>query len=433
MDKEADDSAVEIGNALSDGVFTFKAAHSGKCLDVSGASTANGAAVQQWSCNGSAAQTFKIESIGDGYSKITNTNSGKALDIAGVSREAGAALNQWDYVGGANQQFSLVSLGGNSYSLRVRHTGMALDVSGAGQSDGAPVLQWPSNDGKNQTWLLESAGGSTGTGGDGDTATVVAKKQYGPLGETPGSFFSRWSASASCPAGASKGTEVFNTNADGSTKPLFPFNEPLTVVLRGPMKVHAAGVYTRVAGMDNQWARQADAGSISWKEYNWGPIVNASVNLDYVQNGREIFTDVDVNEDKAIVFEVTMPTPTDPPYLSVSQNDVPAIWLLNKRLFTEGAQYGCNCRGVGDPGGCGELDVAEVIPSNKGSVITQIYSYERQSNMDNGATVGARPTSQTATYAAIFRTYTENGKRRGMVYVEQLNHFSFGSTVSFSY
>ena len=32
--------------------------NSGKCLDVSGNSTANGAKVQQWACNGSTAQSF---------------------------------------------------------------------------------------------------------------------------------------------------------------------------------------------------------------------------------------------------------------------------------------------------------------------------------------------------------------------------------------
>jgi glucosylceramidase len=32
--------------------------NSGKCLDVSGNSTANGAKVQQWDCNGTTAQSF---------------------------------------------------------------------------------------------------------------------------------------------------------------------------------------------------------------------------------------------------------------------------------------------------------------------------------------------------------------------------------------
>lgn len=35
--------------------------HSGKCLDISGNSTANGAKVQQWDCNGTTAQLFATD------------------------------------------------------------------------------------------------------------------------------------------------------------------------------------------------------------------------------------------------------------------------------------------------------------------------------------------------------------------------------------
>jgi hypothetical protein len=42
------------------GNYRFVARHSGKCLDVPGASTAEGVQLQQWTCNGTGAQSFQV-------------------------------------------------------------------------------------------------------------------------------------------------------------------------------------------------------------------------------------------------------------------------------------------------------------------------------------------------------------------------------------
>jgi hypothetical protein len=47
--------------AVSEGGYRrFVARHSGKCLDVPGASTAESLQLQQWTCNGSGAQSFSL-------------------------------------------------------------------------------------------------------------------------------------------------------------------------------------------------------------------------------------------------------------------------------------------------------------------------------------------------------------------------------------
>jgi beta-glucanase (GH16 family) len=46
--------------SLGNGYFKFVARHSGRCLDVPGASTANGVQLQQWDCNGTGAQAFRL-------------------------------------------------------------------------------------------------------------------------------------------------------------------------------------------------------------------------------------------------------------------------------------------------------------------------------------------------------------------------------------
>jgi beta-glucanase (GH16 family) len=46
--------------SLGGGYYRFIARHSGKCLDTPSASTADGVQLQQWTCNGSGAQAFRL-------------------------------------------------------------------------------------------------------------------------------------------------------------------------------------------------------------------------------------------------------------------------------------------------------------------------------------------------------------------------------------
>jgi hypothetical protein len=70
------------------------------------------------------------------------------------------------------------------------------------------------------------------------------------------------------------------------------------------------------------------------------------------------------------------------------------------------AQYGCNCRGEGGQGGCGELDVAEVLggntatPAHPMQATTTIYSFQGVTN--GGTSYFQRPVYVTATFVVIF-------------------------------
>lgn len=50
--------------ALGGGYYRFVARHSGKCLDVPSSSIDNGVVLQQWDCNGTAAQAFLLQEVG---------------------------------------------------------------------------------------------------------------------------------------------------------------------------------------------------------------------------------------------------------------------------------------------------------------------------------------------------------------------------------
>ncbi|KAK1935147.1 GPI-anchored protein 52 [Phytophthora citrophthora] len=79
--------------------------------------------------------------------------------------------------------------------------------------------------------------------------------------------------------------------------------------------------------------------------------------------------------------------------------NVPAIWMLPDQV-THSGQYGCNCRGKGPAGGCGELDIAEVLEKDTSYVATHYYFYDGTYNPGNDQ-FGKRPTSGPTTYITI--------------------------------
>ena len=77
----------------------------GKCLDVSNGSVTNGARVQLWTCNGSGAQVWHATG-----GQFVNPQSGKCLDAAWDQRNAnGDTVDLWDCWGGANQQWNVAA------------------------------------------------------------------------------------------------------------------------------------------------------------------------------------------------------------------------------------------------------------------------------------------------------------------------------------
>jgi glucosylceramidase len=74
----------------------------GKCLDVTGAGTANGTLVQLYTCNGTGAQSWQAQSNGE----LVNTNSGSCLDDTGFGG-SGTQVQIWSCTDGTNQQWAL--------------------------------------------------------------------------------------------------------------------------------------------------------------------------------------------------------------------------------------------------------------------------------------------------------------------------------------
>jgi alpha-L-fucosidase len=127
---------------------------SGKVLDISGASTADGAGAIQGTDTGGTNQQFRLVANADGSYRMVNVKSGKVLDSPNSSA-VGAQLDQYADNGGDNQAWKLVaSTTAGYYRIVNVKTGWYVDVSGASTADGAQVIQWTGTGGSNQDWQL---------------------------------------------------------------------------------------------------------------------------------------------------------------------------------------------------------------------------------------------------------------------------------------
>ncbi|MEU9957636.1 ricin-type beta-trefoil lectin domain protein [Streptomyces sp. NPDC050982] len=116
----------------------------GKCIDVAGASSANGTPVQLYDCNSSAAQQWTVAS--DGSIRAL----GKCLDVTGNGTADGSTVQLWDCGGGANQRW-VVSAAGDIVNPQANK---CLDVTGNNSANGTRLQIWTCSGGANQKWTV---------------------------------------------------------------------------------------------------------------------------------------------------------------------------------------------------------------------------------------------------------------------------------------
>jgi hypothetical protein len=145
--------------SVRDGV-RLVAKHSGKCLDVNGASTADGAQVMHGECLDPSThlnQVFELEPQGEAGFQLIARHSGKCLDVTNVSYANGAPIQQWSCLGAAqqNQIFREEWWGGSEYARYIaEHSGKCLDVPGA-STGWVQMQQWECGSGDWQRFKPE--------------------------------------------------------------------------------------------------------------------------------------------------------------------------------------------------------------------------------------------------------------------------------------
>jgi hypothetical protein len=221
--------------------------------------------------------------------------------------------------------------------------------------------------------------------------------------------------------------------AEAVSGPLVPFDEEMTMVLSGPMDLFQLAAYQadgagyqRVAYWDPCTTEGlAFVGNVSWYQCNGyvqgyvtadgtkdsatpvqfaghlDPGVGVNVMTSTLCTGTTDGTDCgfsrglalhgfkgDSAGSKIFVTKFRMPI----------GNVTPAYWVLPAQVVRS-SQYGCNCRGEGGAGGCGELDVAEVLGG--ATATPDIRSRRRR-----------RSTRSRASPTAATRTSSDRSTRR---------------------
>jgi len=176
-------------------LFQLVAQHSGKCLDVNGDSPDNGAIVQQWVCGGPEKlnQLWSLRPLSgatpgqggtlSGTYTLVAAHSGKCLDVSQVSTADGAAIHQWECLGSGqqNQVWNIQPVpGGDGYTLIASHSGQCLDVYGVSLDDGGPTVQWPCQgpDHLNQLWSIRPVAANTTQTAGGDRPLSLFRETY---------------------------------------------------------------------------------------------------------------------------------------------------------------------------------------------------------------------------------------------------------------
>jgi chitinase len=116
----------------------------GKCVDVASASTANGTAVQLWTCNGTNAQSWTVASNG------TIQALGKCMDITSAGTANGTKVQLWDCNGSGAQVWQAQA----NRTLRNPQSGRCLDATGPSSADGTRLQIWDCFAGTNQQWTV---------------------------------------------------------------------------------------------------------------------------------------------------------------------------------------------------------------------------------------------------------------------------------------
>jgi len=131
--------------------------YTGKCLEVSGGSTADTAAVVQRAYSAASNQKWTITQVSAQKYKVVNVKSGKALDVTGGRTADGTPLIQYTYKGAANQLWAFTSLTDQPGYYEISPTSKSsatIAPAGASTSDGTAVQEITYNTADYQKWTV---------------------------------------------------------------------------------------------------------------------------------------------------------------------------------------------------------------------------------------------------------------------------------------
>ena len=140
---------------VSGGIYKLTHKGTNQCLDVSDASTQQGANVQQYTSNDSDAQRWVITKESDGFYKLTHRGTNQCLDVDNNSSQAGANVQQWTDLGTDAQRWKIELMTDGYFKLTHKNTNLCLDVANNSAEPRTNVQQWTDNGNDAQRWKLD--------------------------------------------------------------------------------------------------------------------------------------------------------------------------------------------------------------------------------------------------------------------------------------
>lgn len=137
------------------GQSELKNAASSLSLNVSGNSTADGAAIIQWPYGGVNNSLWNFTQHSDsGYSEIVSVSSGKDVAVQSASTADGAPIIQWSFGSSGNDLWVPALTVNGNYTFFNKKSGKTLDDPGSSTAQGTQMDQWGYNRGSNQRWQM---------------------------------------------------------------------------------------------------------------------------------------------------------------------------------------------------------------------------------------------------------------------------------------
>lgn len=152
---DIDTLAAENRNVLADGTYTISTLlNSNYVLDVKDGSTSNGANIQLYEANDTAAQQFKVSHDSQGYVTFTNVKSGRVLDLNGAVVKDAGNIQQYTSNGTRAQKW-IVKPDGNGYVIMSAiNPNYILDLSGGSVRNGSNVQIYSAKGSNSQRWNI---------------------------------------------------------------------------------------------------------------------------------------------------------------------------------------------------------------------------------------------------------------------------------------
>lgn len=350
------------------------------------------------------------------------------------------------------------------------------------QGEADPMQNGTAQTGPGQTGAEQQEPGTNSTGSpqqqespaNGECPTPTP----GPLGTVRSSFVYSGEYAGNYPGTYNRVTDLAQCVKEpvSLTSPVGPMSEPVTYVLRGPMLVHNIAVFTKedscswkrvssysqatgtvenltfmnnknvdYSGSDShgpQCYATADGKDKAEEPTVFGGKLDDASEPSKVGGGSSVSTGVEINiltgqkcdgqclgyagpndyqgwngGKKVFVVQVQMP--------KGETVDRPALWMLNAQVVHSGQYDTCNCRGMGAVGGCGELDIAEVIETNTegNKVSCHYYHYDGKYVAPGGDNFADRRYDEPTVYVTII-----DDSNDGTVKIVELDTFDFSLT-----